>query len=350
MHSKNTPAKKRKILLLQILIAVCLGGVGTWCMHVIGMSSLTLQRADGSNITIGYNVGISIWSLLAVLVMVTISVMIASNDPMFAKTKKEIIDAFVNRTSSMSMADAMKISHLGILKIICTQSLGRLLLGGVVAGSGVLVMHYTGVAAMEFEGTIRWRAGIVAVSVFIAIAACMAAFWILFRLLSIFPRMESLRLLSAFIMGIAVCGVHLTGMMASNYVAGQNGQDTLTMGNDVITPVQSLYGPLITAVVVLWLVNLYVLVDMRNLIAIAGLDRGGVLSTKAEISSSTALPGAQHRSSASSINASPSRSLVRKHNEVRPEVLAGSASVGTLTTVETAETRRAEAAVSDMPV
>ncbi len=65
--------------------------------------------------------------------------------------------------------------------------------------------------AMSFDGHIVWDEGIIAASILIALVASTAAFWILFRLLSLYPHMEVLRLASAFIMALAVCGMHYTG-------------------------------------------------------------------------------------------------------------------------------------------
>eukprot|EP01039_Chlorochromonas_danica_P006247 gene6247-6888_t len=258
--------QNEKIMTLQILTAVCLGGIGKWSMHVIGMSSLVLHDDHGRHITVNYNVGVSVMSLIVVLVTSTISIIIATKDPMFAKSKKEIIDMFLEHAAGLSMNDAMKISAFDIIRIISTKSLNHLLLGGMVAGSGVAVMHYIGVAAMDFEGQIDWLPGVVAASVLIACVACMAAFWILFRLLSIFPSYESLRLASAFIMSIAVCGVHYIGMMASVFVTS-SGARGARMGTATMTPNQSLIGPLVAAVAVLWMINLYVLIDLRSYVS-----------------------------------------------------------------------------------
>ena len=67
---------------------------------------------------------------------------------------------------------------------------------------------------MVFEGHIKWNPGIVAASVIIAIIAASAAYWILFRLLSLFPDLEVLRIACAVIMSLAVNGMHYTGMVS----------------------------------------------------------------------------------------------------------------------------------------
>eukprot|EP01034_Spumella_vulgaris_P032023 gene32023-39557_t len=71
--------------------------------------------------------------------------------------------------------------------------------------------------AMTFSGHIIWNEGVIAGSLFIALIASTAAFWILFRLLSLHQHLIVLRLACALVMAIAVCGFHYTGMAAAKY-------------------------------------------------------------------------------------------------------------------------------------
>eukprot|EP01034_Spumella_vulgaris_P029720 gene29720-36812_t len=105
----------------------------------------------------------------------------------------------------------------GFAFIICTQSLAGLMFGGLCTGSGVVVMHYLGMSAMSFPGEITWNISIMCVSILIALGASTVAFWILFRLLSLYPQKEVLRVGSACIMTLAVCGMHYTGMAAAHF-------------------------------------------------------------------------------------------------------------------------------------
>jgi hypothetical protein len=116
-------------------------------------------------------------------------------------------------------------------------------------------MHYIGMASMMFDGEIRWNAGIVALSVVIAMVASTAAFWILFRLLSIFPEMEWLRMASAFIMAVAVNGMHYTGMVAAEFVetASSSKEQGASYDGLSIGIVVAFFGVLVAANVVVWL-------------------------------------------------------------------------------------------------
>ncbi|KAJ1406643.1 hypothetical protein B484DRAFT_456781, partial [Ochromonadaceae sp. CCMP2298] len=108
-----------------------------------------------------------------------------------------------------------------IIYIIGTNELHYLLLGGFTTSSGVVIMHYTGFAGIEFDGHIRWNIGIIAASIIIAFAAATTAFWILFRLLPIYPNKEILRQAAALVMSCAVLGTHYVGMLGANFVPGE---------------------------------------------------------------------------------------------------------------------------------
>jgi NO-binding membrane sensor protein with MHYT domain len=92
-------------------------------------------------------------------------------------------------------------------------SIANLLVGGVIAGIAVAVMHYLGMAAMRMQAMIAWSSGIVVLSVLIAIAAAVVALWLAFKL-----ERRLLRLLAALVMGVAVNGMHYTGMAAGTFI------------------------------------------------------------------------------------------------------------------------------------
>ena len=88
----------------------------------------------------------------------------------------------------------------------------KLALGGVFMGIGVAGMHYTGMAAMQMAATTSYDVNIVALSVVIAVVASIAALWLAFNM-----RGAAQMLGSALVMGVAVCGMHYTGMLAASF-------------------------------------------------------------------------------------------------------------------------------------
>ncbi|ADK99648.1 MHYT domain-containing protein [Brevundimonas subvibrioides] len=86
---------------------------------------------------------------------------------------------------------------------------GRIPLAGTVMGLAIASMHYVGMAAMETTATVGWHAGQVGVSVAIAIGASITALWAARRETSL-----PWRTVAAAILGLAVVGMHYTGMAA----------------------------------------------------------------------------------------------------------------------------------------
>ena len=123
-------------------------------------------------------------------------------------------------TTSLSLLYAIIASGvaLGLLSRSNFQ-LGRLIGGGICMGAAIAWMHYTGMAAMHLQAEIQYHAGWVGLSVVIAVAASMAALWLAFRLQNN-PSSSVLRqkLSSAVVMGIAISGMHYTGMFATHFI------------------------------------------------------------------------------------------------------------------------------------
>ncbi|HEY6863084.1 MAG TPA: MHYT domain-containing protein [Burkholderiales bacterium] len=88
-------------------------------------------------------------------------------------------------------------------------SVVKLVLAGIFTGLGVAVMHYTGMASMIMPATINYDPNLFKLSLVIAVAAATVAFWLAFNL-----RGNLQRFGSALVMGVAVCGMHYTGMYA----------------------------------------------------------------------------------------------------------------------------------------
>jgi diguanylate cyclase (GGDEF)-like protein/PAS domain S-box-containing protein len=88
-----------------------------------------------------------------------------------------------------------------------------LLAAGLLAGLGIVVMHYTGMAAMRMPGvSIGYDPVLVGISIGIAIVAATAAFWLAFRTQATWER-----LVAAVVMGLAIAGMHYTAMAAASF-------------------------------------------------------------------------------------------------------------------------------------
>jgi len=147
-------------------------GIGVWAMHFIGMLAMDLSMS------MSYNAALTLLSMV-----------IAISSSMFA------------------------------LWLVSGEQLRlrRLLPGAVVMGTGIVAMHYTGMAALEVTPGIVWDKTWVAISVVIALAASLAALWLTFRLRQEAARMALMRLGAAITMGIAIAGMHYAGMEAAQF-------------------------------------------------------------------------------------------------------------------------------------
>ncbi|WP_091508892.1 MULTISPECIES: MHYT domain-containing protein [Amycolatopsis] len=85
----------------------------------------------------------------------------------------------------------------------------RLIVGGVLTGLAVNLMHYSGMWALEIKGTISYDAWLVVLSVVIAVVAATAALWF-----TVAVDKPLHRLAAGLVAGVAVTGMHYTGMAA----------------------------------------------------------------------------------------------------------------------------------------
>ena len=89
-------------------------------------------------------------------------------------------------------------------------------LHGFVLGGGIGLMHYSGMAAVEFDAFIRYDPLLFALSLLVAIGLAMSALWVAFRV----SRRDALRtltgeILAALLIGLAVAGMHYTAMSST---------------------------------------------------------------------------------------------------------------------------------------
>nr|QLK01031.1 signal protein [Micromonospora carbonacea] len=105
--------------------------------------------------------------------------------------------------------------------------------GGLFTGLGVAAMHYTGMAAMRLGGSLGYDRVRVALSVAIAVVAATVALW-----LAVTVRRALAVAASALVMGVAVNGMHFTGMSAlSVHLHEQRGEVTGAGFSTLLVPI-----------------------------------------------------------------------------------------------------------------
>jgi NO-binding membrane sensor protein with MHYT domain len=154
-----------------ILAAIAIGATGIWSMHFVAMMGFKVEGTP-----IRYDVGLTVASAVIAFVAVGVGLAIA------------LLGSAAPRT--------------------------RILIGGTLAGLGVAAMHYTGMAAMELHGEIHYAGREVALSIAIAVVAACVALW-----LTLVVRKPIIIFVSALVMGVAVNGMHFTGMFAMSVLS-----------------------------------------------------------------------------------------------------------------------------------
>src|SRR5467141_3894560 len=119
------------------------------------------------------------------------------------------------RLTTLSLLVAIFVTGGGFY-VISRQSASplRLVLSGIFMGLGIAAMHYTGMAAMRGHAELSYDRLFVALSLIIAIGASTAALWLAFRTTDLWQKLAA-----AVVMGLAISGMHYTGMRAAIFAA-----------------------------------------------------------------------------------------------------------------------------------
>jgi diguanylate cyclase (GGDEF)-like protein len=109
---------------------------------------------------------------------------------------------------------------------------GRLIGGAVIMGAGISAMHYVGMTAVQVVPMIQYEPGLVVASVAIAIGVSFAALWLFTHLGTQSTwRARATRVGAAIVMGLAISGMHYTGMFASRFAANSYCLSASVSGN-----------------------------------------------------------------------------------------------------------------------
>jgi PAS domain S-box-containing protein len=207
-------------------------GLGIWSMHFIGMLAFHL------NVEMHYHGGLVILSAIF---------------PMLAA-----FAAFL---------------------IITRRMLSRfhLLMGGLLMATGIVGMHYTGMASMEWTGKVQHDPGYVLLSVLIAIAISFGALR-----LSLFyrhPKKERsgatvpMKLAAALLLGLGIAAMHYTGMAGAHFMpsAPSVSQDAATTAHVNAILLAVLVG--IAALLLLLLITVSLYLDRRFALRLAEMNK-----------------------------------------------------------------------------
>lgn len=173
-----------------LLTAAATMGLGIWSMHFLGMLALDLERP------VQYRLGPVAVSMVAAVLGAGIALWV------------------VARPSARRRA---------------------LLSGAGFMGAAVGAMHYSGMAGMQVEATMRWNAPLVALSLVIAYGASLFALWLVFLQRDQGPRVLRHRAPASLLLGVGVAGLHYTAMAALRFDAATHGHADPGLGAVQIT-------------------------------------------------------------------------------------------------------------------
>ncbi|MGB6197980.1 MAG: response regulator [Candidatus Acidiferrales bacterium] len=191
-------------------------GIGIWSMHYVGMLAFRLPVA------IRYN-----WPMVLVSLAAAV---FASAVALFVVSRR-------------------------------TMGLFRAAVGSVFMGGGIAAMHYIGMSAMRVPALCHYSSPLVNASVALAIVVSFVALLLTFYFRGAGSPGVGLKVVAAVVMGMAVAGMHYTGMAAASFTPA------LLTGNELLHSVGVTVlggaGIIVVTFIVLGLVFLTSLADRR---------------------------------------------------------------------------------------
>ncbi|MFI9624137.1 MHYT domain-containing protein [Streptomyces sp. NPDC052042] len=182
-------------------------GSGIWTMHFVAMMGFTI---DG--VAIGYDKPITFASLAVVIGMVAVGIFVVG----------------YRRATRMALVT-----------------------GGTITGLGMATMHYLGMAGIRLDGRFEYNTLTVVLSVVIAVVAATTALWAAVSVQGFLGGLGA-----SVVMGVAVSGMHYTGMAALSVHLHPNALTGATTDGSTVPLLPLLVGPgcflLLAAVVVMF--------------------------------------------------------------------------------------------------
>jgi two-component system sensor histidine kinase/response regulator len=138
------------------------------------------------------------------------------------------------RTVLLSLLAAVAASGVALF-VVSRETMGvfRAVVGSVVMGSGIALMHYVGMEAMRLDAMCRYSAGAVALSIVLAIVISYVALGLTFSFRETASDWGWRKALCALIMGLAIPVMHYVGMAAASFVPMPEGMGDLKHAIDI---------------------------------------------------------------------------------------------------------------------
>ncbi len=113
----------------------------------------------------------------------------------------------------LSLVVAVVVTGMGLVIAVLTPAWWSPVVGGAVVGAGIAAMHFTGMAAFELPGRLKWSSDLVTLSIVFGVTLTAGALFMA-------KRREDLRtsLIAALLLTLAIVAMHFTAMGAIEIV------------------------------------------------------------------------------------------------------------------------------------
>ncbi|QKE63427.1 PAS domain S-box protein [Aquipseudomonas campi] len=120
------------------------------------------------------------------------------------------------------------------LQLLARRSISntQLITSGVLVGAGIGAMHYSGMAAMQMAPLLRYDPYWFALSILVAVVLAILALWVRFGLRGRISGVRAI-LASGVVMGLAIAGMHYTGMAAARFIGSAEPLDQQSNADSV---------------------------------------------------------------------------------------------------------------------
>ncbi|TIR60794.1 MAG: EAL domain-containing protein, partial [Mesorhizobium sp.] len=165
-----------------------------------------------------------------------------------------IPNAYNAELSALSLAASVVLTAAGMWIATIRGGIDHYLVGGAVLGVGIAVMHYTGMAAFEVQGSIVWNELLVALS--LAAGVTLAAL----SLLVVLCRPSTLTTIAAAVLlTLAICTLHFIAMAAVSIYP----DSSIEISKFTIAPMSQAFAAAAASLVILVLSAAALRIDLR---------------------------------------------------------------------------------------
>src|SRR5882672_11279150 len=171
--ARRVTVARGKVRLLWLTGGATAMGFGIWSMHYVGMLAFRLP------VVVQYDWPTVVASLLAAILASAIALFVVSRQ------------------------------RMGLIQAV---------LGSILMGGGIATMHYVGMEAMRMPAMCSYSAGLVALSVLLAMVISLVALWLTFHFRLDTTAWSWRKMISALVMGMAIPIMHYTGMAATRFM------------------------------------------------------------------------------------------------------------------------------------